>query len=114
MIANPDAYLEAFANSGADMLVVHGETCPRNLKRAKARRIRQKSLFIQPKQFHVPCGMLSPLQLVADLTGSQLPSIADGIHHAGLEALAQGEIAPSRYENYLAFLEEVIQQERSF
>lgn len=30
------------------------------------------------------------------------------------EALAQGEIAPSRYENYLAFLEEVIQQERSF
>ena len=49
----------------------------RNLKRAKARRIRQKSLFIQPKQF-------------------------------------EGEIAPSRYENYLAFLEEVIQQERSF
>ncbi|MFR6291720.1 MAG: ribosome small subunit-dependent GTPase A [Peptococcaceae bacterium] len=30
------------------------------------------------------------------------------------EALAQGEIAPSRYENYLAFLEEVIQQERSY
>jgi len=29
-------------------------------------------------------------------------------------ALAQGEIAPSRYENYLAFLEEVIQQERSY
>ncbi len=28
MIASPDAYLEAFANSGADMLVVHGETCP--------------------------------------------------------------------------------------
>lgn len=28
MIANPDAYLEAFANSGADMLVVHGESCP--------------------------------------------------------------------------------------
>ena len=30
------------------------------------------------------------------------------------EALAQGEIAPSRYENYLAFLEEVIEQERSY
>ena len=30
------------------------------------------------------------------------------------EALAQGEIAQSRYENYLAFLEEVIQQERSY
>ena len=29
-------------------------------------------------------------------------------------ALAQGEIAQSRYENYLAFLEEVIQQERSY
>ena len=28
MIASPDAYLEEFANSGADMLVVHGETCP--------------------------------------------------------------------------------------
>ena len=30
------------------------------------------------------------------------------------EALAQGEIAQSRYDNYLAFLDEVIQQERSF
>ena len=30
------------------------------------------------------------------------------------EALAQNEVAESRYENYLAFLEEVIQQERSF
>lgn len=30
------------------------------------------------------------------------------------DALAQGEIAQSRYDNYLAFLEEVIQQERSF
>ncbi len=30
------------------------------------------------------------------------------------EALAKGEIAQSRYDNYLAFLEEVIQQERSF
>lgn len=30
------------------------------------------------------------------------------------EALCQGEIAQSRYDNYLAFLEEVIQQERSF
>ncbi len=30
------------------------------------------------------------------------------------EALAQGEIAQSRYDNYLAFLEEVIQQERRF
>lgn len=29
-------------------------------------------------------------------------------------ALAQGEIAQSRYDNYLVFLEEVIQQERSF
>ena len=30
------------------------------------------------------------------------------------EALSRGEIAQSRYDNYLAFLEEVIQQERSF
>lgn len=30
------------------------------------------------------------------------------------EALARGEIARSRYENYLAFLDEVIQQERSY
>ncbi len=30
------------------------------------------------------------------------------------DALAQGEVAQSRYDNYLAFLEEVIQQERSF
>lgn len=30
------------------------------------------------------------------------------------EALAQGAVAQSRYDNYLAFLEEVIQQERSF
>ena len=29
-------------------------------------------------------------------------------------ALANGEVAQSRYDNYLAFLEEVIQQERSF
>lgn len=29
-------------------------------------------------------------------------------------ALTQGEVAQSRYENYLIFLEEVIQQERSF
>jgi ribosome biogenesis GTPase len=29
-------------------------------------------------------------------------------------ALAQGDIAQSRYENYLAFLDEVIQQERSY
>ncbi len=30
------------------------------------------------------------------------------------EALAQGKIAQSRYDNYLAFIEEVIQQERRF
>ena len=30
------------------------------------------------------------------------------------EALTNGEVAQSRYDNYLAFLEEVIQQERSF
>ena len=30
------------------------------------------------------------------------------------EALENGEIAQSRYDNYLAFLEEVIQQERRF
>ena len=30
------------------------------------------------------------------------------------EALIHGEVAQSRYDNYLAFLEEVIQQERSF
>ena len=29
-------------------------------------------------------------------------------------ALAEGDVAQSRYDNYLAFLEEVIQQERSF
>lgn len=29
-------------------------------------------------------------------------------------AIAEGEVAQSRYDNYLAFLEEVIQQERSF
>ncbi len=28
MVSNPDEYLEAFADAGADMITVHAETCP--------------------------------------------------------------------------------------
>lgn len=66
MISNPDTYLEAFRDAGADVLTVHYETCPhlhRTLHRIKELDMKA-GVTINP---HNPVSLLKDVVDVADL-----------------------------------------------